>query len=87
MSDLNIRVAEIRSRREHYADIVQEGLRRKIELLHKDAEHAIDYARDAVSAGRALDDEFKELEAFAHSLLLQVALIKSDVGKRNLGKE
>lgn len=72
------RIDEIRSRREHYADIVHEGLRQKLKHLHDDAEQAIDYARDAIRAGRSVSEELKEMQALALSLQLVVEMLSRE---------
>lgn len=90
MSDIDTRIAEIRARREKYADIAQEGVRQKLKYLNNAGEQAVDYVNDAKAAGRLLTEEIKELETFAHGLLLSLALLKhqaSGEANQQPGKE
>jgi hypothetical protein len=83
MSDLSFvdRLPEICARRQHYADVVREVLRRKIELVQNDFDEAVDRARDLMKAGGDITDELKALEGYGHSLLMVVGLLRREAEK------
>lgn len=66
-----------RSRQEHYRDVIRESLRHKIKHLHDDAESAMEYATMLRRAGGDPEEELKEMEAFAASLRLVIAMFRT----------
>jgi hypothetical protein len=76
------RMDEILARRDHYAEVLREGFRQKLKHLQNDGEQSIDYARHLIRADADVTEELKELDVFANSLLLVLALMRREIAKK-----
>ena len=70
---------ERRKRRERTENERREWLRQKINHMHDDAEDAFKYARDLIRIKADVSNEFKDMEAYAASLLLVIAMLKREI--------
>lgn len=75
------RLEEIRDRIKRTEDARREGLRIQMKNMKNNAERVIDYLRDLQRGKSDVTEEFKEFEAFGHSVVLMVALLKREAAE------
>ena len=60
---------------------LEEGLARNISHMHDAGERAIEYCKKLMAEGADVSEEWKQMEALGHSLVLMVAFLRKEASK------
>lgn len=71
-------IDRIAARRKHLAEVLREGLKRKLSHVADDCEKATDYCRDLMKTHEDVSEELDELETTARALLLVALILKRE---------